>query len=91
MEKFKELIKEYREDFKNFFPIKDNKSDEDIIKEINLLLEKYNNIVDYSKKFINSSYNFNLETITNIEKSKEFLIFIKNIVFSSNMEFNYKD
>lgn len=91
MEKFKELIKEYREDFKNFFPIKDNKRDEDIIKEINLLLEKYNNIVDYSKKFINSSYNFNLETITNIEKSKEFLIFIKCIVFSSNMEFNYKD
>lgn len=91
MEKFKELIKEYREDFKNFFPIKDNKSDEDIIKEINLLLEKYNNIVEYSKKFINSSYNFNLETITNLEKSKEFLIFIKCIIFSSNMEFNYKD
>lgn len=90
MEKFKELIKEYREDFKNFFPIKDNKSDEDIIKEINLLLEKYNNIIEYSKKFINSSYNFNLETITNLEKSKEFLIFIKSIVFSLNMEINYK-
>lgn len=90
MEKFKELIKEYREDFKNFFPIKDNKSDEDIIKEINLLLEKYNNIVEYSKKFINSSYNFNLETIANLEKSKEFLIFIKCIVFSLNMEINYK-